>query len=82
MSTKAKSKAQKKALAQSLPPQKEAIPSGSTSESQTEATLEEDFVSSGSKVANECSAVVKTFVQGARYDEHVVIVSRVERLSG
>lgn len=67
MPSKGKSKAQKKAVVQTAPPQKEAAASGSASDFPAEATLDEDLTSSASRVATECSAVIKTFVQGARY---------------
>ena len=62
---KGKAKAAKKAVAQSAPIVKEITPAGSAPKS-ADSNPEDDLTSSTSKVAIECNAVIKLFVQGAR----------------
>lgn len=63
---KAKAKAGKKSVAQSVEMVKETAAVGRALSQPTDLNPEDDLTSSSSKVAIECNAIVKTFVQGAR----------------
>ncbi len=64
---KGKGKAAKKAVPQPAQVVREITPAGSAPSKPAESNPEDDFTSSSSKVALECSAVARWFVQGARY---------------
>ena len=66
MPAKGKVKASKKAVVQ---PVKEPALAPATNQS-AEVQPEDDVTLASCKVATECNALVKTFVQGARYEGH------------